>query len=260
MEKLPVLISIPHGGVKVPDELRDRICLSRDDILRDSDPFEREVYDLGDRVASVVATGFGRAFVDVNRAPDDLPPNNPDGVIKTHTCYRRVIYKSGREPDRALVRVLLEKYYEPYHRQIHLALAQTQPRIELGLDCHTMSEIGPDVAPDPGQRRPKLCLGNVHGKSCSQEMIDRLAQCFVAVFGFEPSEVTQNRPFAGAYITRYYGGNPIPWIQIEMNQSLYLMARRSQGQALRPDPVRVRQVRERFERTLRLFLVRSDEV
>jgi len=38
-----------------------------------------------------------------------------------------------------------------------------------------------------------------------------------------------------------------------MNQSLYLMARRSERDALRPDPVRVRQVREKFERALRLF-------
>ena len=253
MEKLPVLISIPHGGVRVPDELWDRICLSPDDILKDSDPFEREVYDLGDRVASVVTTDFGRAFVDVNRAPGELPPENPDGVIKTHTCYRRAIYKNGLEPDHALIDVLLAKYYRPYHGQIQRALAEGSPRVRLGLDCHTMSEIGPDVAPDPGQRRPKLCLGNVHGRTCSQEMIDRMAKCFVAAFGFEPSEVTQNRPFAGAYITRHYGGNPIPWIQIEMNQSLYLMAQRSEGEALRPDPVRVREVKEKFERTLRLF-------
>ncbi len=253
MEKLPVLISIPHGGVKVPDELCDRICLSPDEILKDSDPFEREVYDLGDRVAGVVTTDFGRAFVDVNRAPDDFPPKNPDGVIKTHTCYRRVIYANDLEPDTALVDILLEKYYEPYHRQIQLALGEVKSRIQMGLDCHTMSEIGPDVAPDPGQRRPQLCLGNGHGKSCSQETIDRLADCFVQVFDWEPSEVTQNRPFAGAYITRHYGGRPVPWIQIEMNQSLYLMARRSDNEALRPDPVRVQKVMEKFEQTLRLF-------
>ena len=100
MEKLPVLISIPHSGRKVPKELRDRTCLREVDILNDSDPFEREVYDLGDRVAGVITTDIGRAFVDVNRAPDDLPPENPDGVIKTHTCYRRVIYKNGLGPDR----------------------------------------------------------------------------------------------------------------------------------------------------------------
>jgi formiminoglutamase len=237
----------------VPGELVDRIRISSNDILVDSDAFEREVYDLGDRVASVVSTDFGRAFVDVNRAYDDLPPDNPDGVIKTHTCYRRPIYKTGLAPDRTLVDVLLDKYYRPYHAQIQRALAEGRPRIQLGLDCHTMSEIGPDVAPDPGQSRPKLCLGNAHGKACSQEMIDRLVACFVQAFGFDPSDVTQNRPFAGAFITRHYGGNPIPWIQIEMNQSLYLMPQRHESELLRPDPARVRAVRQKLERTLRIF-------
>ena len=35
--KLPVIISIPHGGVNVPHELRDRVCLNPDDVLKDSD-------------------------------------------------------------------------------------------------------------------------------------------------------------------------------------------------------------------------------
>jgi formiminoglutamase len=206
-------------------------------------------------VAGVVTTDIGRAFVDVNRAPDDVPPGNPDGVVKTHTCYRRVIYKVGLEPDRALVDILMERYYEPYHRQIHLALGDANSGILLGLDCHTMSEVGPDVAPDPGQQRPLLCLGNGHGKSCSQETVDRLAECFVKVFDWEPSKVTQNRPFAGGYITRHYGERSVPWIQIEMNESLYMMTRRADKAALRPDPVRVRNVKEKLEQTLRLFFV-----
>jgi formiminoglutamase len=41
-------------------------------------------------------------------------------------------------------------------------------------------------------------------------------------FGFNEKEVTINRPFKGGFITRHYGNNPIPWIQIEMNRKLYL--------------------------------------
>lgn len=177
---------------------------------------------MGDRVARVVSPDMGRAFVDMNRAPDDLPPQNPDGVIKSHTCYSRVIYKAGLEPDEALIKELLAKYYEPYHRQIRQALKERDSKIVLALDCHTMSDRGPDVAPDLHQRRPMLCLGNVYGRACFQETIDKLADCFRQAFDFEASGVTQNRPFAGVYITQTYGGNPLPWIQIEMNQSLYL--------------------------------------
>lgn len=253
MEKLPVLLSIPHGGTKVPEELKDRICLEQVDILDDSDAFSLEVYDLGNRVARVVSTDIGRAFVDMNRAPDDLPPQNLDGVIKSHTCYSRVIYKAGLEPDASLIRELLENYYEPYHRQIRQALAERDSKIELALDCHTMSDLGPDIAPDPHQKRPMLCLGNVYGKSCSQETIDRLADCFRQAFDFDDSEVTQNQPFVGAYITQAYGSNPLPWIQIEMNQSLYLEPRRFAREALRADSTRLQQTSHKFEQTLRLF-------
>lgn len=35
-------------------------------------------------------------------------------------------------------------------------------------------------------------------------------------------EVTINNPFKGGFITRNYGNNPLPWIQIEMNRKIYL--------------------------------------
>jgi N-formylglutamate deformylase len=34
--------------------------------------------------------------------------------------------------------------------------------------------------------------------------------------------VTLNEPFSGGFITRTHGNNPIPWIQLEINRSLYL--------------------------------------
>ena len=34
--------------------------------------------------------------------------------------------------------------------------------------------------------------------------------------------MTLNEPFSGGFITRTHGNNPIPWIQLEINRSLYL--------------------------------------
>jgi formiminoglutamase len=254
MKQLPVLLSIPHSGTEIPEELRDRVQLVPVDVWDDIDAFSRQVYDLGDRVAAVITTDVARTFVDPNRAPDDRPPDNPDGVVKSHTCYNRVIYKEGLEPDEALIELLLEKYYEPYHRRIR-DVVQRGPSagVVLGVDCHTMSALGPDVAPDPGGIRPMVCLGNLHGQGCSQQAIDRMTSCFVEAFGFNSADVTQNEPFAGAYITRSYGGNPIPWIQVEMNQSLYLKPRQSDREVPRVDLKRQREMRSQFERALRLY-------
>jgi len=69
--------------------------------------------------------------------------------------------------------------------------------------------------------------------------------------------VTQNQPFAGAYTTRASGGNPIPWIQVEMNQALYLEPRHSDREILRSDQTRLQEVNRRFEQTLRLFFAQD---
>ena len=53
-------------------------------------------------------------------------------------------------------------------------------------------------------------------------MANRLAACFREGFGLEKKDVVLNKPFAGGYITRAYGKGALPWVQVEMNRSLYL--------------------------------------
>ena len=78
MKKFPVLLSIPHGGTQRPPELDDLLSITDADLFDDSDPFVIEIYDLGEKVEDVVKTNIARAFVDLNRSLQDLPPENPD--------------------------------------------------------------------------------------------------------------------------------------------------------------------------------------
>lgn len=253
MEELPVLLSIPHGGMDIPAELEDRIVLSAADIFEDIDPYTREIYDLGDSVTHVVSTAYPRTFVDLNRAPDDLPPDNPDGVVKSHTCYGKTIYQSGMEPDSDLKDTLLEKYYFPYHNEIERLSNSKDPAIALALDCHSMAAVGPAISPDRGKKRPMVCLGNAHGRSCSQEAAAAMAACFRRAFSLEENDVTINRPFAGGYITRRYGGHPLPWIQVELNRDLYLRETFFNRRTLSVDKSRILEIRQMFEEALRLY-------
>ena len=117
MNKLPILLSIPHGGKIHPPELDNRLSITERDLFDDSDPFVIEIYDLGERVQRVISTNIARAFVDLNRSPYDLPPNNPDGLIKSSTCYQKPIYRNGQEPGESLRKSLIDLYYYPYHRR-----------------------------------------------------------------------------------------------------------------------------------------------
>ncbi|MDE0344096.1 MAG: N-formylglutamate amidohydrolase [Deltaproteobacteria bacterium] len=251
MTALPVLLSIPHGGMDVPEEIRDRVAIDAHDVHDDIDPFVRELYDLGPKVLHVVSTSTARTFVDLNRARDDRPPKNPDGVVKTLTCVGKTIFAPGRELDAPVTETLLERYYEPYHRRLGSAVQSAGAR--LALDCHSMQAVGPVISPDAGRPRPVFCLGNARGDACSDEVTQRLADCLRRAFDLREDDVTLNEPFSGGYITRAYGGRPLPWIQVEMNRSLYLASPWFERATLAMDPRRLAEIRGRFESALRRF-------
>jgi len=252
VKKLPVLISIPHGGTEVPADIRDRVALSARDQFEDSDAFTQEIYGLGNKVLSEVQSQVARVFIDMNRAEDDRPPQNPDGVVKTQTCHGKTVYLPGKELDDAWTRRILETYYFPYHRSVAAALTE-HTGLQLALDCHSMERVAPVISPDFGQPRPLICLGTNHGKSCPQETADRLAECFRKGFGLEEKDVVMNKPFAGGYITRSYGEGALPWAQVEMNRSLYLSEPWFDAESLTVQPQRLKELNQYFQKTLTLF-------
>jgi len=251
MKIYPVLISIPHGGTEVPEEVQSRVTISAKDQFEDSDAFTQEIYGLANEVQVQVQSQVARAFVDMNRAEDDRPPKNPDGIVKTQTCHGKLVYRPGQELDDVLIRQMLDAYYFPYHQSIAAALAE-HTGLQLALDCHTMEAVAPAIAPDTGQR-PLICLGTNHGKSCPDDVSAKLAKCFREGFGLEERDVVMNNPFAGGYITRTYGEGPLPWVQIEMNRSLYLSEPWFDVSSLTVQPQRLKELNRCFRKTLALF-------
>ncbi|MBU1937690.1 N-formylglutamate amidohydrolase [bacterium] len=254
MKPFPMLISIPHGGRKMPPELKERVSLHRDDLFADGDAYTDEIFDLGDRAAHVIKAEIARAFVDLNRAPNDLPPDNTDGVIKSHTCHNRTIYKPGLQPDEKLIEELLDKYYYPYHQSLQSALANGSGNIKLALDCHSMLPRAPEITRSPGRPRPLICLGNRNGKTCSPEWLDSLTVSFQKAFNLDVSDIIQNRPFPGGYITRTYGSKPVPWIQVELNRSMYLVPPYYDRNTNTIDSTRIQNINQCFKQALHLFL------
>lgn len=209
---LPLLISVPHGGLAVPEEVADRSILTPEQVAKDGDVDAAEIYAITDEVRAFVAADIARAFVDLNRAEND---RSQDGVVKTHTCWDEPVYRSplGEE----LVERLLEQYYRPYHARL---TALACPSVRLGIDCHTMAAHGPPVGPDRGRERPWVCLSNGDG-TCPREWMDTLADCFASAFGREPSI---NRPFKGGYITRTHAAE-MPWVQLELSRAPFMSSK-----------------------------------
>jgi formiminoglutamase len=235
--KAPILVSIPHGGWKVAEEIKHIWALCKKDAFHDGDPFTSEIYDFFDRVEFQIVMEYYRAVVDLNRQPDDIAPQNPDGVIKSHTCWNVPVYKKGSLPDERLKKILLDKYYFPYHKKIEEQIKN--PDIKLAIDCHSMAAKSPPIEADAGSVRPLICLGNLGDENgeiepvfkrvtCDPELIRFMADEFRMVFQHEdlevdpPARATMNVPFNGGNITRRYSGRGVPFVQIEMSRALYL--------------------------------------
>ena len=252
MKKIPILLSIPHGGTKKPPELEDHLCITDHDLFDDEDPFVDEIYNLGDKVEKVISAQIARAFVDLNRSLQDMPPKNPDGLIKSMTCYQRPIYSTGKEPDEKLRQILIEKYYKPYHREIQKAVSQLD--LQLCLDCHSMAAVAPSISPDGNEKnRPAFCISNQDGKTCTKEMLDRMSECIAKSFSLDLSEISQNDPFKGGHITKTYGNNPFPWIQIEMNRDMYLSEEWFDRESLSMKNDRLEKLNQMFENCINEF-------
>lgn len=250
-----MLLSIPHGGTRKPAELDGHLSITNKDLFDDSDPFVIELYNLGDKVQRVIKTDIARAFVDLNRSLQDMPPDNPDGLIKSMTCYKKPIYTNGKAPDDNLCNLLIEMYYLPYHRSIQKSIEELDLR--LCLDCHSMASTAPEISPDGNKKpRPKFCLSNNDGQASSQEMIELLADSISKSYSINRDEISLNDPFHGGYITRTYGNNPYPWIQIEMNRDLYLRSPWYDEDALTVDANYLQQLNKKFENSLELFFAK----
>lgn len=207
--KLPLLISLPHAGLRVPTEALPYCALTEEEIIKDGDESAGEIYAIESEVAAFATTDVARAIVDLNRAEGD---RRKDGVIKTHTCWDVPVYKTPLPEN--VVAALLKRYYHPYHARLK---ELSQSGVRLGVDCHTMAAEGPPVGPDTGAERPPVCLSNAGG-TCPSDWFDSLANSLEESFQLP---VNLNDPFKGGFIIRNHAAE-LPWVQLELSRAPFL--------------------------------------
>jgi formiminoglutamase len=125
-----------------------------------------------------------------------------------------------------------------------------------------MLPFGSASQKDAGRSRPQICLGNNGDRrgrarkgsiaTCPAEMITTLAGVFKEEFCFD-REVAINNPFSGGFIANaHFWHKGIPWIQIEINRSLY-ESDRSSVHLLAESDDRVIRLREKIWNVLTTF-------
>ena len=265
-EKLPLLISVPHGGYGVPHDLQSDLLLKYTDIFPDSDPYTRSIYAFKNEVFYYQDADIARAIVDLNRREDDLPPYNRDGVIKSHTILGTKIYRNGAQPNARKITELLRRYYYPYHQKITENLGDSD--LLCGLDCHSMLEFPPGENNQNVDQRPFMCLSNNGDENgdgredeitCPPYLLHLLADCLRQEFPEESESILLNTPFKGGHISLAHS-KKIPWIQIELNRSAYLAKPWFNPTGLIIESKRLRELRSRILRSLKMFCREAENV
>ena len=231
-----VVFASPHSGRDYTWIFLRRSVLNEHAIRSSEDAFVDQLFDCAPQFgATFLKAGAPRAFVDLNRARDELDPaliegvrrigHNPRiasglGVIPRVVANGRAIYRGKMSLHEAEERI--RDYWEPYHTKLQALLDTAHARHgqTVLIDCHSMPHEAMDGVARSGMKRPDVVLGDRFGAAASGDVVDRIEAAFASA-GFI---VTRNAPFAGAYITQAYG-KPAKGqhaVQVEIDRSLYM--------------------------------------
>lgn len=231
-----VVFASPHSGAVYPADMMRQTVLSNHAVRSSEDAFVDQLFDCApDFGARFIKADVPRAYVDLNRSPEELDPaliegvrrqgHNPRvasglGVIPRVVANGRAIYDGKLRLSDAQER--LNNYWHPYHEQLQQLLddAREYHGQAVLIDCHSMPHEAVESVTRTGARRPDIVLGDRFGAAAGGAVVDRVE----AAFKDQGFRVARNTPFAGAYIAQAYGrpSRSQHAIQVELDRALYM--------------------------------------
>jgi N-formylglutamate deformylase len=248
---LPLLVSIPHAGIEVPEPVGQRFTVAGRQ-LPDTDWYVDQLYAFAaDMGASVIKANYSRYVVDLNRSPDSssLYATNPTSpVCPAFTFGGDEIYRPGEEPQRAEIAERIGRYWQPYHDCIHQEIERAHERHGFALlwDAHSIASEVPGLFAGV---LPEFNLGTRDDTSCPPAVSNALLS---SVHADGKYSAVLNGRFKGGYITLKYGqpANRIWAVQLELAQRTYM----NESSREPFDPVRAHDVTRRIQALLHQYL------
>jgi N-formylglutamate deformylase len=218
----PLLVSIPHMGTYVPEEIASRLTPAAR-ALPDTDWHLDRLYDFLDELgASVLMATHSRYVIDLNRPPDDAslyPGQDVTGLVPVDTFAREPLY-AGALPDAAEVAERRDRCWRPYHDRLATELARIRAGHGYALlwDAHSIASRVPRFF---AGRLPDFNLGTGGGTAADPALASALLSAVASAPGY--TAVLDGR-FKGGFITRRYGdpANHVHAIQLELAQETYM--------------------------------------
>ena len=236
-----IVIASPHSGRNYLSSVKEQSILDPITLRSSEDAFVDELMDFAPALGiPLICSEIPRAFVDLNRARDELDPaiiegiksnrQNPRvisglGVIPRVVANGKEIYSGKLSKEVAIER--LENFWDPYHSKLAELLdrARQQFGYSILIDTHSMPHEA-ILNASSSFRTSQIVLGDRYGATCAPEIINDLIK-LISKNGLRAS---RNIPFSGAYIVQKYGSPGLNRhaIQLEIDRSIYMDERKIQ--------------------------------
>lgn len=228
----PVVIHVPHSSTHIPAWVRERICLTDEQLVcelaRMTDARTDEIADAAANMAAIRPWIFvnrrSRLVVDPERFPDpsDEPMAAPEigmGAVYTRTAHGGIL----RDDDPDHHEALLDQYFRPYAasltRLVEERLASVGDVTIIDLHSYPLVELPYERLHHPDAARPECCIGvdPTHTPTALQNS---------AIAAFAPlGQVAVNKPFTGTYVPLKFYSAPdtgISSVMVELRRDTYL--------------------------------------
>ena len=226
----------PHSGSIYPDALIARSRLSKHDLRASEDAFIDQLFEPVPKFGAPLLTAtLPRAWIDLNRSPNELDPALIEGV-QSGGLNQRIAAGLGVVPrivaegtaiydgkiTNADAQQRIRTVHQPYHEALGHLIRRASKNFDKAVlfDCHSMPTDALRAAPRVRGVLPDIVLGDRFGASAAREITAQTQEIFQDA-GFK---VARNAPFAGGYITQRYGrpSRNLHAVQIEIDRSLYM--------------------------------------
>lgn len=232
----PVVFDSPHSGFGWPDDFHPTAPIEAIRTTADAH-VDRLLADAPAFGIRLLAAGFPRAYIDVNRDVRDLDasllsgpwdePLTPSdysrrgmGLVRRLALPGVPMYDAPLSPE--AVRARIRHCYTPYRERLGVLLdaAQSEHGIVWHVNWHSMKSRGNAMNVDVGALRPDIVVSDRRGQTASDGLVSRI----VGWFAMQGYVVQANDPYQGGDLVRAVG-HPAQGrssVQIEINRALYM--------------------------------------
>lgn len=219
-DRIPLIVSIPHTGTYITDDVRARLASDAMRALPMTDWHLHPLYDfLPELGVTVIHATWSRFIADLNRPPGGealYPGRFETGIVARETFWGDTIW--NEPPTDGEIAQWKREVHAPYHAKLAALLDETRARFGRAvlIDAHSVASRANRLH---SELEDDIYLGNRDETTCGPWLIDSV-QAAMEEAGLR---VVRNHPYKGGYITAHYGAqDDVESLQIEMAQRVYM--------------------------------------